>query len=129
MRLRPRLVVEGAARAIEFYTQALGVTEHARYTGPDGRIVHAELAAGTAAFTLKDEDGTDPAPARAGGCPVLLMIEVSDPDEVAKRMVAAGATVIFPVTGSEHGRGGRLADPFGHIWMISQPGPEPSATP
>jgi PhnB protein len=121
--LRPRLVVPGAARAIDYYTQALGATELARYQAPDGRIVHAELALGATpdapTFTLKDEDGTDPAPARAGGCPVLLMLDADDPDAVASRMVAGGATVIFPVSDSDHGRGGRLADPFGHVWMIS----------
>jgi hypothetical protein len=31
--------------------------------------------------------------------------------------------VVFPVHDSEQGRGGRLADPFGHLWMISQAGP------
>ncbi|MFI7139098.1 VOC family protein [Streptomyces massasporeus] len=29
--------------------------------------------------------------------------------------------MVYPVADQHHGqRGGRLADPFGHLWMISQ---------
>lgn len=40
---------------------------------------------------------------------------------LAGRMVDAGARVVFPV--DDHGYGyldGRLADPFGHLWIVSQ---------
>jgi uncharacterized glyoxalase superfamily protein PhnB/SAM-dependent methyltransferase len=124
--LRPRLVVAGAARAIDYYHQALGAVELERHAGPDGAIVHAELAVGAARFTLKDEDATDRAPTSAGGTPVLLMLDVDDVDAVARHMVAAGGTVVFPVKVTPAGRGGRLADPFGHLWMISQAEPTPA---
>ena len=116
----PRLVVAGAAAAIDCYARVFGASEAERYAGQDGKIVHAELAIGDARLTLKDEDGTDRAPTSAGGSPVLLMLQVDDADAVAQRMVASGGTVVFPVSDSPHGRGGRIADPFGHIWMISQ---------
>jgi 2,7-dihydroxy-5-methyl-1-naphthoate 7-O-methyltransferase len=112
--LRPRLVVAGAARAISFYGQVFGAEEIARHEGPDGRIVHAELAIGAGRLTLKDEDDVD----SAGGS--LLTLTVDDADAVAGRMVAAGGTVVFPVEDREEGRGGRLADPFGHRWIIVQ---------
>ena len=121
VRLRPRLVVAGAARAIDYYTEVFGATEVARHADPDGKIVHAELAIRGSRLTLKDEDATDRAPTSAGASPVLLMLEVDDVDAVAERMVAGGATVIFPVGDAGYGRGGRLADPFGHVWMISEP--------
>jgi SAM-dependent methyltransferase len=35
-------------------------------------------------------------------------------------MVAAGGTVVFPIGDTERGRGGRIEDPFGHVWMLSQ---------
>jgi uncharacterized glyoxalase superfamily protein PhnB len=117
--LRPRLVVAGAARAIDYYAEVFGAVEIERYAGPDDTIVHAELAIGAARFTVKDEDSTDPAPTSAGGGPALLMLDVADVDAVAERMVAGGGTVVFPIGDSERGRGGRLADPFGHQWMIS----------
>jgi PhnB protein len=118
--LMPRLVVAGAAAAIDCYARVFGASEAERYAGQDGKIVHAELAIGDARLTLKDEDGTDRAPTSAGGSPVLLMLQVDDADAVAERMVASGGTVVFPVSDTAHGRGGRVADPFGHIWMISQ---------
>jgi 2,7-dihydroxy-5-methyl-1-naphthoate 7-O-methyltransferase len=132
--LMPRLVVAGAAAAIDCYARVFGARETGRYTGPDGQITHAELAIGDARLTLKDEDGTDRAPTSAGGSPVLLMLQVDDADAVAGRMVADGGAVVFPVGDSPHGRGGRVADPFGHIWMISerageQRAPEPPGTP
>ena len=123
--LRPRLVVADAARAIDYYRRAFGAVEIERHAGPDGAIVHAELAIGDAGFTLKDEDATDRAPTSAGGTPVLLMLAVDDVDAVARHMVAAGGTVVLPVKDTPAGRGGRLADPFGHLWMISQNEPAP----
>jgi len=116
----PRLVVDGADRALAFYTAAFGGAVVERFTDPDGRVVHAMLAAGPARFAVKDADGHDPAPT-PGGVPVIIALYVADADEVAARMVEGGATVVFPVADQPYGeRGGRLADPFGHLWMIAQ---------
>lgn len=121
--LKPRLVVEGAARAIDYYTSVFGARELERYEDGSGKIVHAELAIGDARLALKDEDeGVDPAPPTLGGTPVLLMLDVDDVDDVGRRMVAAGGEVVYAIADSEQGRGGRIRDPFGHAWMISQRG-------
>lgn len=125
--LYPRLVVSDAATAIDFYRSAFDAEEVVRYEH-DGKIVHAELTvrAGletSASFTLKDEDDTDRAPTSLGGSPVLLNLHVASADATAEAMIAGGGTAIFPVSDwSEYGleRGGRLADPFGHVWMIMQ---------
>jgi uncharacterized glyoxalase superfamily protein PhnB len=53
-----------------------------------------------------------------------MALEVDSADEVADAMLRAGTTVIYPVSDHDYGRrGGRLADPFGHLWMIAQPLP------
>jgi PhnB protein len=117
--LYPRLVVEGADAALDFYARALGGTVTERYTGPDGRIVHAMVEAGSARFAVKDAGDGDPAPS-ADGIPVIMSLDVADADAVAERMLGAGATVIFPIADRGYGYGGRLRDPFGHQWMISQ---------
>lgn len=115
----PRLVVSDAARAIEFYAQALGADEVERYTSPDGRIVHAEVRIGELRLALKDEDDGDPSPTTLGGSPVMLALEVDDADAVGAALERAGATVVHPIADQPYGsRGGRLADPFGHLWMI-----------
>ncbi|MFF7865313.1 VOC family protein [Streptomyces qaidamensis] len=120
-RLYARLVVPDAPRAIDFYRAALGAEEIERYTGPDGRIVHALLRLGGSVIAVKDADEGDPAPASLGGSPVIMALDVSDADAVAEAMLRGGATVVYPVADQHYGqRGGRLADPFGHLWMISQ---------
>ncbi|MFF9028194.1 VOC family protein [Streptomyces iakyrus] len=120
-RLYARLVVPDGSRAIDFYRSALGAEEIERYTGPDGRIVHALLRLGGSVIAVKDADEGDPAPASLGGSPVIMALDVPDADAVAEAMLRGGATVVYPVADQHYGqRGGRLADPFGHLWMISQ---------
>jgi PhnB protein len=118
--LHPRLVVDGADAALAFYTTAFGGEVLERYTGADGRVVHSSVQAGPVRFAVKDAGDGDPAPS-GGGVPVIMSLDVSDADTVAERMVAAGATVIFEIADRGYGDyGGRLADPFGHQWMLSQ---------
>jgi PhnB protein len=121
-RLFTRLVVSDAAGAIDFYTRAFGAVEKGDRYVVGGKVVHAEVVVGPATLHLKDEGDGDPAPTTLGGTPVILGIDVTDADGVADRMVEAGATVIYPISDTEYGmRGGRLADPYGHQWMIHQP--------
>lgn len=119
--LYPRLVVSDGARAIEFYTAALGAEETARYIGPEGKIVHAELRIGGVKVALKDEGDGDPAPTTLGGTPVIMAVDVTDAFAVGERLVESGASVVYPVADQPYGqRGGRFADPFGHLWMIGE---------
>jgi PhnB protein len=120
----PRLIVADAARAIDFYVSALGAVEIARHTDDNDKIIHSELKLDSVMFAVKDEDAGDPSPTTLGGSPVILALDVTDADAVGEAMVAAGATVIYPIRDWEYGaRAGRLADPFGHLWMIYQPLP------
>lgn len=122
MNLYPKLVVSDAAKAIEFYTKALGAKESDRYEGPGGEIQHVRLAVGAAQFTLKDEDSADPGPIALGldRVPVIINLEVPDPDEIGARLESGGATVIYPIDDHPYGRMGRFRDPFGHVWIISR---------
>lgn len=119
--LYPRLVVAGASRAIDFYVAALGAEEVSRYTKPDGKIVHSEVRIGPATVAVKDEGDGEPAATSVDGIPVVIALDVTDADAVAGAMERAGATVVYPVRDQPYGaRAGRMADPFGHLWMISQ---------
>lgn len=122
-KMYPRLVVSDGARAIEFYVAALGAQRGERHTDDNGKIVHAELKLGDAfTIAIKDEGDGDPAPTSLGGSPVIMAIDVDNADAVGDAMITAGARVVYPIQDWEYGsRGGRLADPFGHLWMISQP--------
>jgi uncharacterized glyoxalase superfamily protein PhnB len=126
----PRLVVIDAAAAITFYRDALGAVEKERHLDDEGRIVDAELTIGEARIAVRDEGYGDPAPPTLGGTPVILAVEVDDPDAVAAAMLDRGATVIHPLTDHPYGRSGRLADPHGHQWMLlRRPTPDSSRPP
>jgi PhnB protein len=71
--ITPHLVVKDAARAIQFYVDALGCIELYRVTGPDEkRIAFAELLLGSSRFFLVDEFAEQNAlsPLTLGGTPV-----------------------------------------------------------
>jgi PhnB protein len=121
--LTPYVIVNGAAKAIAFYTQAFGATEVFRLTEPHGdRIGHAELRIGDALLMLADEypDFGALGPLSVGGSPVTLHLYVEDVDGVVERATAAGATVVRPVKDEFYGdRAGLIADPFGHKWHLA----------
>lgn len=124
-RVTPRLVIDGAAQAIEFYVEVLGAEVFERFDtpGPDGKIVHCALAIGetVVSVTEADEGFCNSAPATLGGTPVLLTLEVEDALAVGARLEQAGAEVIIPIEDRFYGkREGRLRDPFGHLWIVSQ---------
>ena len=117
------LTVRDAARAVEFYRAGLGAQEIYRNTYPDGRIV-AEMAVEGARFRVADEapEAANLGPQALGGTSVRLNLLVTDPDGVAERAVTHGAEQIAPVADQAYGlRQGRVADPFGHHWLIGRP--------
>jgi PhnB protein len=81
-----------------------------------------------ARFRVADEapEAATPSPEALGGTTVRINLLVPDPDVVSERAVAAGAVQIAPVADQPYGlRQGRLADPFGHHWLIGTPLPGP----
>jgi len=120
--LVPGLAVRGAAEAIAFYVKAFGARELSRMTGPDGKIMHAELKIGDRVLFLGDEfpEMGAPSPQTLGGSPVSLMHYVKDVDAVFARAVAAGAKPVLPVSDQFWGdRFGQVVDPFGHRWALA----------
>jgi PhnB protein len=118
----PFLVVSDAARAMEFYKAAFGAKERMRMAGPGGKIVHAEMTIGDAVIMVADEfpEWGNLSPESLNGSPVRMALYVEDVDDVASRAVAAGAKVLIPVADQFYGdRSGRLADPFGHLWIVA----------
>ena len=118
----PYLVVNDAARAIDFYKRAFGAQEHARMDAPGGKIGHAELKIGDSMIMLSDEmpqNGTR-SPRSLGGSPVGIFLYVQDVDAVFKQAVSAGAMAEAQPADMFWGdRYGKLADPFGHQWSLA----------
>ena len=106
-RVTPCLVVQGAAKALEFYAEVFQATERMRFPGPDGRIAHAEIQIGDSVVIL-------------AGSPSSLFLYVENVDEVIARAVALGATLVRPPQDQFYGdRDGHIIDPFGHGWTIA----------
>jgi PhnB protein len=121
----PRLVVDDGAAAIGFYTTAFGAQEIGeRFTGPDGALIHAEIRIGDSVVMITQDavDGPARSPQQLGGMVTCVMVLYwQDVDTAWERAVAAGAEVIYPLEDQFYGeRGGRLRDPFGQQWMMSQ---------
>ncbi len=122
-RITPVLTVRGAADAVSFYQRAFGAEEIYRNVYPDGRIV-AEMAIDDARFRVADEapEASNLSPQALGGTTVRINLLVADPDGLAAQAMANGAVEVAPVTDQPYGlRQGRLADPFGHHWLIGRP--------
>lgn len=118
----PYLVVDGGARAIDFYKRVFHATERMRMPGPGGKVGHAELTIGDATIMLADEHPEMGArgPRAFGGSAVSLHLYVEDADATVKAAVDAGAKLVRPVEDKFYGdRMGTIEDPFGHHWHVS----------
>ena len=120
----PYITVVDAAAALDFYARAFGAVETGpRLTAPDGSIVHTEFSIGDAAVMMAEHnpDFGTAEPLSLSGTPVRLALEVESADAAVEAAERAGAKVLIPVDDQFYGyRAGRIEDPFGHIWIVSQ---------
>ena len=122
----PYLIIDGAARALDFYKQRLrrqGADAHARRRATRSATPRSRSA--IAVIMLADEHPEMGArsPGHFGGSPVSIMIYVEDVDQPASsRPSPAGGTELRPLTDQFYGdRSGTLKDPFGHSWHHLHP--------
>jgi PhnB protein len=118
----PYIIVDGAARAIEFYKTSFDAIELVRLTDGSGKVQHAELLIGSAALMLADEfpEMGYRSPKTLGGSPVSLLLYVADVDAFVARALAGGATETAAIADTFDGdRRGTLTDPFGHVWLLA----------
>jgi PhnB protein len=116
------LVVDDAAKALEFYARALGAKERSRMPGPGGKVWHAEIEIGDSVIMVTDEfPGADlRSPKSLGGTSAAAWLYVPDVDAAFERAVRAGAKATMPPRTMFWGdRFGSLLDPFGHSWSLA----------
>jgi len=120
--IAPMLSVRNGAKAVAFYKAAFGAGELFRLDDENGTVV-ARLAVEGAEFWVADEspEHLNFSPESLGGGTVRMVMVVEDPDAAFARAVAAGATVVRPVSNDYGWRLGRIVDPFGHHWEIGKP--------
>jgi PhnB protein len=123
----PRLIVGNGANAIKFYVAAFEAQEIGeRVIGPHGEVIHAEVSIGDSVVMITEDVDVAETPAgsttsRGDSVTAIMATYWGNVDEVWDRAVTAGAEIIFPLADHFYGeRGGRLRDPFGQQWMLSQ---------
>lgn len=125
--LIPHLVVNGAAKAIDYYKAAFDATELYRMPEPGGgdRLLHASLTILGHDLMLADDfpeycGGHSKAP--NGPSAVTLHLNVENCDAAIAKAAAAGGEVTMPPDDMFWGdRYGQVRDPFGHTWSFSHP--------
>jgi PhnB protein len=120
----PQLTLDNAVEAIEWYKKALGAQETSRASGPDGKILHAELRIGDSSVYLNDAMMGSKGPKALGGSPASFWIYVADCDTLFNRAIAAGGQVAHGAMGQMQDqfwgdRSGSLVDPNGYTWTIA----------
>jgi PhnB protein len=112
--ITPNIIVDDAEPAVAFLKKALGATESYRLTMSDGKIAHCEIKIGNSILNLGASMEGWPAHG------LVAQIYVEDSDALFQRAVQAGAKVMMPMTDMFFGsREGRIADPFGNVWIIA----------
>ena len=118
----PMLYMKDLAAAIEFYKKAFDAQERWRIDH-DGNVHVAEMAISPVLFRLHEEVRRDNelSPSTLNATSTVIGLLVDDPDTLAARAVAAGATELSPVQDCEYGyRQGTIRDPFGHHWCLEK---------
>lgn len=121
-RVFPTFQFRDPERMIAWLCDAFGFTVHAKYTGPDGTIAHAQLAFGASMIMIgqsrDDEFGRLVGePGAVGGS--AIYIAVPDVDAVYERARASGAVIEQDLESRDYGsREFICRDPEGGIWCI-----------
>ncbi|MBI5275551.1 MAG: VOC family protein [Burkholderiales bacterium] len=126
--LIPCLRYRDAPAAIDWLCRNLGFERHLVVQGADGLIPHAQLVHGGGMImvgSVRGGDGSDYGnfvrqPDEVGGfetqTPYLV---VHDADEVYRRVLADGGTIIMEIKDEEYGgRGFGFRDPEGRFWYV-----------
>lgn len=112
----PYLVAEDGLGLLEFTKNGLGAEELMRAVMPTG--VHAEVRIGDTTLMMGGGIAGKKFPGTLQ--PNALHVYVKDADEVCKKAVAAGATLIDAPRDQEYGeRSGTVKDKAGNFWYIA----------
>ena len=118
-----QLTIGNCAQAIDWYKQALGAEDLGRATGPDGKIMHAEIRIGNSRIMVNDAIMGGKDPKALGGSPASLWVYVEDCDTLFNRAIAAGGSVHGPMGALQNqfwgDRSGTFIDPYGYQWTIA----------
>jgi PhnB protein len=111
----PWVVTDDTGTFLDFVTSVFGGVELARVAVEDGTIGHGEIRVGDTVVLAFDRRSGWPS------MPSLLRVFVPDADAAMARAVEASARVVTEAATNAWGaRGGRVRDPLGNIWWVTQ---------
>jgi PhnB protein len=119
----PHLCVKDGRAAVAFYQKALGATDVAVHTMPNGKVMHAELRIGDSIIMLAEEfpemGSVLRSPQTLNGSCCSLQVSVPDTDASFKHATESGAKGLMPPADMFWGdRYSMIQDPFGHVWAL-----------
>jgi PhnB protein len=110
----PYLIVNGAARTIDFLRTVFAAEELRRFPGPDGRLRHAEVRIADTVLMLADSAEGWPA------VPSYVHVYVPDVDATYQAALKAGAeSVQEPIKKDDPDKRGGVKDAGGTTWWIA----------
>jgi len=119
-RISPYLNYEDTGAMLEWLVRAFGLTERHRQCGPDGGVVHAEMALEDGVVMLGSPGGGFRNPKHLGQVTQSLYIYLDDVDAHCARARAAGAEIIEEPAEQPYGdRRYGACDPEGHRWYFA----------
>ncbi len=112
--ITPYLVVNGAAKVLEFTKQAFAAQEVVRMPGPNGTIAHAEIKIGDSFVMMADANAEHPARS------AMLVLYVPNVDEVYERALKVGGKSQSKPSNQFYGdRTASVLDAGGNLWFIA----------
>jgi PhnB protein len=112
--ITPHLINENAARLIEFLKQVFDAEEINRLSGPNGRLLHAELKIGDSMIIIGEASGEWKA------MPSSIAVYVENADVIYKRALGAGAVSLREPADQFYGdRTAGVKDLAGNHWWIA----------
>ncbi|MBI5666978.1 MAG: VOC family protein [Chloroflexi bacterium] len=110
----PYLIVNNAARTIDFLKRVFDAVELRRFPDANGKIIHAEVRIDDTVVMLADSNENWPS------CPANVHVYVSDVDATYNRALEAGAeSVQAPVKKEDEDKRGGVKDAGGTTWWIA----------
>ena len=110
----PYLMVEGAAKLMDFLKHAFNAEEVQCQLMPDGAVTHAEMRIGDSMVMVSDAKAEYPA------MPTMIFMYLDDCDKYYEQALEAGATSIREPNNEEYGdRMSGVRDFAGNQWWIA----------
>ena len=111
----PYVIVNDAARVIDFLVAAFGAKEIRRFPGKNGKLMHAEVRLDDTVVMLADSNDGWPA------VPTHVHVYVRDVDATYRRALQLGAmSVREPIKSEDDDKRGGVKDPDGTTtWWIA----------